>query len=54
MSLAARGSRNLDAGEEDIESPRERSQVRRQARKVYFQSGFAAVVLTGLGLILPV
>lgn len=53
MNLAARGARNLDGGEEPIESPSELLQVRRQARKVYLESAAVAAALTILSLFYP-
>lgn len=52
MRLAARGSRNLDSGEEKIEDEVVLAQVRRQARKVQVQSFLSAAVLTVLSLAL--
>lgn len=53
MALAARGSRNMDDGEEKIEDSVVIAQLRRQARKVYLQSSLAAIALTALSLTLP-
>jgi hypothetical protein len=43
----------MDSGEETIEDTAILAQVRRQARKVQFQSTLAAVVLTVLSLVIP-
>ena len=48
MALAARGSRNLDAGEERIEDETIRRELRRQARKVHIESALFAGIVTGL------
>jgi hypothetical protein len=53
VMLAARGIRNLDAGEEEIADPTTMQQLRRQARKVYAESALAAVLLTAAVLALP-
>lgn len=53
MALAARGSRNLDAGEEKIEDEALVVQLRGQARKVHGRSALIAALLTGLCLMLP-
>lgn len=51
--LAARGSRNLDTGEEEIEDHAVTIQLRRQARRVHIESILTAALLTGLCLTLP-
>lgn len=53
MSLAARGSRNMDNGVERIDDERILAQVRRQARKVYIKSLLVAVPLTALVALVP-
>ena len=44
--LAARGVRNMDAGNEAIAEPSELNAVRRQARAVHVQSALVAAVVT--------
>ncbi len=46
--LAARGRRNLDAGEETILDRAERERLRRQAGRVHAWAAVTAVVLTAL------
>ena len=53
MALAARGARNMDAGDEAIEDEAEKVQLHRQARRVHVQSILAALVLTTLTLVAP-
>jgi hypothetical protein len=53
VGLAARGSRNLDEGEEQITPGDELAQVRRQARRVQIKTVAAAAVATGIALVLP-
>lgn len=53
MSLAARGSRNLDTGVERLDDKELEMQLRRQARKVYFESILAGVLLTAFFLLIP-
>lgn len=50
--LAARGSRNLDTGEERIEDQAVALQLRRQARRVHIESIVAAALLTLLSLVI--
>lgn len=52
MRLAARGSRNLDRGEETIEDMEVLAQVRRQARRVHFYALLTAIALTVLYLVI--
>jgi hypothetical protein len=52
VALAARGSRNLDTGEERIQDTAVVRQLRRQARRVHIESILAATWLTALCLIL--
>lgn len=55
MSLAARGSRKLNEGnEEKIENPEELAQVQRQARAVRMKALLAAIPLTLVAFWLPV
>ncbi|MGH7253355.1 MAG: hypothetical protein ACREIE_06095 [Nitrospiraceae bacterium] len=51
MALAARGSRNLDTGEEKIQDTAVVRELRRQARRVHIESILAATWLTALYLI---
>jgi hypothetical protein len=51
VALAARGSRNLDTGEEKIQDGAVLRQVRREARRVHIESIVAAAWLTALCLI---
>lgn len=50
MRLAARGLRDMDAGTEPIANAVELSAVRRQARRVQWQSLISAALLTALYL----
>jgi hypothetical protein len=50
VALAARGSRNLDAGEERIEDEATRRELRRQARKVHMESALFAGLLTAVSV----
>lgn len=50
---AARGLRDMDGEEEEIEDPEELVQVRRQARRVHVESVLAAVLLTGIAVAVP-
>ena len=50
VALAARGLRNLDAGDEAIADPRELEQVRRQSRRVHAKALLGAGLLTLLTL----
>ena len=53
MSLAARGSRNLDDGIKLIDDADVEAQLRSQARWVYIQTFLAAGALTLLYLSIP-
>ncbi|MDX1523923.1 MAG: hypothetical protein R3264_20005 [Anaerolineae bacterium] len=53
MGLAARGSRNMDSGEEKIEVADVLAQVSRQARRVHLQTLVSTAALTALGLVIP-
>lgn len=53
VMLAARGARNMDGGNETIADPRELTQVRAQARRVYLQSVLVAAAVTILVVVLP-
>ena len=50
MFLAARGLRNLDAGEEVIEDSATTALLRRVAKKIHFQAILLALVLTLLAI----
>jgi hypothetical protein len=52
VRLAARGSRDLDAGEETIHHSAERDVVRRQGRRVHVRALIAGVALTALSVAL--
>ena len=52
MALAARGTRNLDAGEEKIEDPALRTQLQRQAWRVYGKSIAVGVLMTVICLLI--
>ena len=47
--LAARGSRNLDAGEEKISDPGVATQLKRQAWRIHLKVILTAALLTLLG-----
>jgi hypothetical protein len=51
VRLAARGTRNMDAGEERIEDATAVARLRTRARTVTVQSSLAAAVLTALSLV---
>lgn len=51
--LAARGLRNMDAGNEPIASASELSDVRKQARAVHVQSALVAAVIAAAVAALP-
>jgi hypothetical protein len=53
VRLAALGQRDMDSGAEQISDPSELAQVRRQARKVHFQTFVTALVLTAVFAFLP-
>ena len=53
MVLAARGARNLDGQEEQIEDPEELSRVRRKAARVHVEAVITAALLTVLFVWLP-
>jgi hypothetical protein len=52
VALAAKGTRNLDAGEEPVADAGESRRLRRQARAVLLQSLALAAVLTAAALFL--
>ena len=53
VAHAARGTRNMDAGLEQIDDPAATQQINRQARKVFADSILGAALLTALALALP-
>jgi len=53
VALAARGLKNMDAGDEAITDPRELSQVRAQSRGVHIRAALTAAVVAGLVTLLP-
>jgi hypothetical protein len=53
VMLAARRTRNMDTGEEQITDQAIVRQVDRQARKVYIESALTAALLTAILLALP-
>ena len=48
IALAARGQRNMDAGDETIEDERELEQVRAQSTQVYIRSALAAAIVAAV------
>lgn len=53
VALAARGTRDLDSGQEQVDNPAVTRQINRQARKVFAESILGAALLTALALALP-
>ena len=53
MVLAARGTRNLDAGDEPVNDAAMEQQLRKQARKVYVESVAMALLLTAIAIFIP-
>ena len=53
VALAARGTRDLDSGPEQVEDPAATRQINWQARKVFAESILSAALLTALALALP-
>jgi hypothetical protein len=53
IALASRGTRNMDDGEEHIGDPEVIQQIRSQVLKIYAKSLAAAILLTGLALVVP-
>ena len=51
--MAARGTRNLDTGEERVENPEELARLRRQARAVHLRALATAIVVTLVALAFP-
>lgn len=52
MALALRGSRNMDAGLEDVTEADIRAQVLKQARSVQVKSVLVGAALTAIALLL--
>jgi hypothetical protein len=52
VALAARGLRNMDAGDEKIADPDDLDRVRAQSRRVHIRSVLSAVVFAGLMYVL--
>jgi hypothetical protein len=52
VALAARGLRNMDAGDERIADPDDLARVRAQSRRVHIRSVLSAVVFAGLMYVL--
>jgi hypothetical protein len=53
VALAARGTRDLDSGQEQVDDPAAMRQIKRQARKVFAEGILSAALLTALALALP-
>ena len=53
VALAARGTRDMDSGQEQVDDPAVIRQINRQARKVFAESILGAALLTALALALP-
>jgi hypothetical protein len=53
VALAARGTRNMDAGEEQVDDSAADRQIRWQARKVIIEGLISAALLTAVVLALP-
>jgi hypothetical protein len=53
VALAARGTRDLDSGQEQVDDPAAMRQIERQARKVFAEGILSAALLTALALALP-
>ena len=53
VALAARGLKNMDAGDEAITDPRELDQVRAQSRGVHIRSIAAGLIVAALLALLP-
>jgi hypothetical protein len=53
VALAARGLKNMDAGDEPITNPQELDLVRGQSRGVHIRSVLTAVVVAALLALLP-
>jgi hypothetical protein len=53
VALAARGLRNMDAGDEQITSPDELERVRAQSRRVHTRAALSAAVVAALLALVP-
>lgn len=53
VALAARGLKNMDAGEEDITDLHELARVRAQSRGVHLRAALSAVVVAAVFALLP-
>jgi hypothetical protein len=53
VALAARGLKNMDAGDEPITDPSELKQVRAQSRAVHIRAALSAVAVAVLLALLP-
>ena len=53
VALAARGLKNMDAGDEPITNPTELEYVRAQSRRVHIRAALIAVVVAALLAVLP-
>jgi hypothetical protein len=53
VALAARGLKNMDAGDEEITNPRELAQVRAQSRRVHILSVAAGAIVAAVLFLLP-
>ena len=53
VALAARGARDLDSGQEQVDDLAATRQINRQASKVFAESILSAALLTALALALP-
>jgi beta-lactamase regulating signal transducer with metallopeptidase domain len=50
VALAARGTRDLDSGQEQVDDRAATRQINRQARRVFAESILGAALLTALAL----
>jgi hypothetical protein len=53
VRLAARGTRNLDDGEQRIDDPGLLARLRARGRRIHVESVLLAAALTGLALAIP-
>ena len=51
--MAARGTRNMDAGEESIDDEREVKALRATARRIHRRALITAVIVTAVALAFP-
>ena len=54
VALAARGLRNMDAGDEEITSPHDLERVRAQSRNVHIRAVASAALAAAVFAILPI